>query len=88
MNRRLRTNPPWREIKACPKVCPSDRIGEEKQRVVADLEKQPLLSIFGEGQPVQYQRADIVLDEDEQRELEIKKYKYVVAQPRMLQCFL
>lgn len=37
--------------------------------------------MFGEGQPAQYQRADIPLDEDEQRDAEIQRYKYVVGQP-------
>jgi hypothetical protein len=36
--------------------------------------------MFGEVQPTQYQRADRVLDEDEQRELEQQKYKYVIGQ--------
>ncbi|UJR21447.1 hypothetical protein I4U23_024533 [Adineta vaga] len=48
-------------------------------------EKKPLLPIFGESQPTQYQRADILLDEDEQRDLEIQKFKYVVGQPLTLQ---
>ncbi|CAF1101848.1 unnamed protein product [Adineta ricciae] len=48
-------------------------------------EKRPLLPIFGEGQPTQYQRADIPLDEDEQRDTEIQRYKYVVGQPATLQ---
>jgi len=40
--------------------------------------------MFGEVQPTQYQRADRVLDEDEQRELENQKYKYVIGQQRKI----
>lgn len=36
--------------------------------------------MFGEVQPAQYQRADKTLDDDEQRELEQQKYKYVIGE--------
>ena len=38
------------------------------------VEKQPLLPAFGEPQSTQYQRAERALDDDEQRELENKRY--------------
>ncbi|CAF3689292.1 unnamed protein product [Rotaria sordida] len=48
-------------------------------------EKQPLLTMLGDIQLAQYQRAERILDEDEQRDLEEKRYKYVIGQRIALQ---
>ncbi|CAF3514679.1 unnamed protein product [Adineta steineri] len=48
-------------------------------------DQQPLLPMFGEIQPAQYQRANIILDEDERREFEKEKFKVVTAHPLSLQ---
>ena len=39
--------------------------------------------MFGEAQPTQYQRADREYDEEEQRELENQRLKYVVGEQCM-----
>lgn len=47
-------------------------------------EKQPLLSRFEtDHQPAQYQRAEKAFDEDEERDIEEAKFKYVVGRPSM-----
>ena len=51
--------------------------------VAALAEKQPLLPIFGEGQAAQFQRADREYDEDEERDLENQRYKYVIGEQCM-----
>ncbi|CAF4571456.1 unnamed protein product [Rotaria sp. Silwood1] len=43
-------------------------------------EKQPLINILGDIQLAQYQRAERAFDQDEERDLEEKKFKYVVGQ--------
>jgi hypothetical protein len=55
-----------------------------KKILLLNVEKQPLLPVFGEAQPTQYQRAERAFDEDEQRELENKKYKYVIGEQRKI----
>lgn len=50
----------------------------------AVAEKQPLLPVFGEAQPTQYQRADREYDDDQQRDLENQRYKYVIGQQCMI----
>lgn len=46
------------------------------------VERQPLLPVFGEALPIQYQRAERQYDDDEERDLEAKRYKYVLSEPR------
>ncbi|CAF4260179.1 unnamed protein product, partial [Rotaria sp. Silwood2] len=56
----------------------------DDQAVFADKklpeEKQPLLTMFGDIQLAQYQRAERAFDEDEEHDLEEKRYKYVIGQ--------
>ena len=45
------------------------------------MEQDPLLPKFGDPQLIQYQRADILLEEEGERKLEDNRLKYVAGVP-------